>query len=72
MTDDIRWEYRVESIGFALRGPKDHELAAVLNTWGTEGWEVFAVEFPSGSTKVKVIARRPLTRSSSRQRSWPG
>ncbi len=66
------WEYRVETFGTAFRSPHDEELTAGLNAWGEEGWEVVSVYQMENSVKVRVVARRPLTREARRQRSWPG
>jgi hypothetical protein len=65
------WEYRVESMGSGLSGIKDEDLQAILNEWGEEGWEVINAFALSSSTKIKVIAKRPLTERSRRQRDWP-
>lgn len=72
MEDRGLWEYRVQSVGFALRSPKDEEIEAVLNEWGQEGWELVEVIVPTNSTRYKLIGRRPLSRSTRRQRSWAG
>jgi hypothetical protein len=63
-----KWEYQVHSFGGTFGGPKDEDLEAVLNQWGEDGWEVVAATIPPNSTKVKIIAKRLLTRSSLRQR----
>jgi Domain of unknown function (DUF4177) len=66
------WEYQVGSIGSALHSPKDEELETLLNEWGEDGWEVISIIAPSGSTKIRIVAKRPLTVESRRRRSWPG
>jgi hypothetical protein len=66
------WEYQVDTLGSALHSPKDEELETVLNEWGEDGWEVISVITPSGSNKIRIVARRPLTAASRRRRSWPG
>ena len=66
------WEYRVGNLGTALKSPNDEEIEAVLNEWGKEGWEVFNVIQHSGTNKVRLVARRPLTDRARRRRSMPG
>jgi len=66
------WEYRVLTIGNALMGAKDEQIAETLNEWGTEGWEAINVYTPSNSSKVTIVAKRPLTLATRRQRSMPG
>ena len=71
MDGTSQWEYRVESMGGALRNPRDEELQSALNEWGEEGWEVIFVIQYSGTNKVRVIAKRPLTERARRSRSMP-
>lgn len=63
-TKPTRWEYRTETVEPTL-------LSQRLNEWGSDRWEVFAVERgdtvleQDGTTKLKVsnyqvTARRPL------------
>ena len=71
MTEEIKkWEYRVQTIG-SFFGTKDEPIEGTLNEWGDEGWEVTHVYTPSGSEKVTIVAKRPLTRETSRRRSRP-
>jgi hypothetical protein len=72
MVETIKWEYRVETIGSAWSGVKDEDMQAALNEWGEEGWEVISLVWPPSSSRVKVIARRPITGRSNRERKWPG
>ncbi|HSQ27995.1 MAG TPA: DUF4177 domain-containing protein [Anaerolineales bacterium] len=65
------WEYRVLTFGSALSGVKDEELEALLDSWGEEGWEVFEISPITNSSKIRIAARRPLSSSTRRQRSWP-
>lgn len=65
------WEYRVLTFGSALSGVKDEELEALLDSWGEDGWEVFEISSITNSSKVRIAARRPLSSSTRRQRSWP-
>jgi hypothetical protein len=47
-------------------------METFLNELGPEGWEVIS-SFPAhNSSKVTFVTRRPLTRATRRQRSWPG
>ena len=71
MGDISLWEYRAESIGSTWSGLKDEDLQAILNEWGADGWEVISAFAHSGSNKIKVLAKRPLTERSRRQRDWP-
>lgn len=63
-----QWEYRVQTIG-GFFGTKDELIEVTLNEWGEEGWEVTHVFTPEGSGNVTVVAKRPLTRETIRQRS---
>jgi hypothetical protein len=69
-TDLQKWEYRVQTIG-SLFGTRDEAIEDTLNQWGEEGWEVTHVYTPEGSGKVTIVAKRPLTRETTRQRSMP-
>ena len=70
MSEIVRWEYRVLTIGGAF-GTKDEQIEATLNDWGAEGWEAINVYTPSQSNKVTMVAKRPLTDSARRRSSWP-
>jgi hypothetical protein len=71
MSEQTRWEYQVLSIGSAWKGVKEEQLQDVLNEVGSQGWEVVSVYTPGQSPKVIIVARRPLTVSTRRQRSMP-
>jgi hypothetical protein len=71
MADEIQWEYRLETFGTYWTRPKDELLQATLDEWGEEGWEVINIVSSSGE-KLTLIAKRPLSRSTRRQRTWPG
>lgn len=72
MTEIPLWEYRVLSVGSLWRGPRQEELEAVLNELGAEGWEVITASWhDSGSGKVRIVAKRPLTDRARRRRSLP-
>lgn len=71
MDETVQWEYRVEIYGSALRGSKSEEIEAYLNEWGEEGWEVISVQQHYGSSKMTIVAKRPLTTSARRRRSMP-
>ncbi len=66
----IKWEYRVQTIG-SVFGTKDENIEATLNEWGEEGWEAINVYTPESSSKVTLVAKRPLTASARRRRSMP-
>ncbi len=71
MTEEIKqWEYRVHTIG-NMFGTKDEHIEAVLNEWGEEGWEATHVYTPEGSGQVTIVAKRPLSAATRRQRSMP-
>ena len=70
MADEKGWEYRVQRFGSVLREPKEEEIESALDEWGAEGWEVVSAAVDSG--KVLVIAKRPLSLATRRQRSMPG
>jgi hypothetical protein len=70
MAEAIQWEYRVLTIGGAL-GTKDEQIEETLNEWGEDGWEAINVYTPSGSGKVTLVAKRPLTDSQRRRRNLP-
>lgn len=71
MAEEIKlWEYRVLTIG-SMFGTKDENIEATLNEWGEQGWEAINVYTPENSGKVTIVAKRPLTRATRRQRSMP-
>ena len=70
-TENLPWEYRVRTFGTFFRGVKDEELEAILNEWGMEGWEVISARGIENTSKVTLLAKRPLTSSVRRRRSLP-
>jgi len=72
MAENTQWEYRVGTFGTFFNGMKDEGLEAALNEWGMDGWEVISARGIENSSKVVVIAKRPLTTSTRRRRSLPG
>lgn len=71
MTEETKqWEYRVQTIG-SVFGTKDEQIEATLDEWGSEGWEAINVFTPSGSGKITIVAKRPLTERARRIRSMP-
>jgi hypothetical protein len=70
MTETHQWEYRVQTIGSAF-GTKDALIENTLNEWGLEGWEATQVFTPSQSSKVTIVARRPLSSERRRRSTWP-
>ena len=72
MEEIPKWEYRVQTVGGAIGGPKDDALTIFLDEWGAEGWEVISANNLDSSQKVRVIDRRPLSRAASRYRTYPG
>jgi hypothetical protein len=67
-----QWEYQVLTSGGALKRTSDADLAELLAGWGEDGWELVSVTSIEGSNKVLMVAKRPLTRTTRRQRSMPG
>ena len=71
MTEEMKqWEYRVQTIG-SVFGTKDEQIETTLDEWGSEGWEAINVFTPSGSGKITIVAKRPLTERARRIRSMP-
>jgi hypothetical protein len=71
MAEEIKqWEYRVQTIGRTL-GTKDELIETTLDEWGMDGWEAVSVYTPSGSGKVTIVAKRPLTERVRRMRTLP-
>ena len=70
MPESNQWEYRVMTLG-GFFGTKDEQIAACLNEWGEEGWELVNIYPQSSSGKVTLVAKRPLTREARRWRSIP-
>jgi len=68
MDENKKWEYRVDTIGSAIRGLKDEEIEAALNEWGQEGWEIISARPPTNSSKITIIAKRLMTAGTQRQR----
>lgn len=71
MAEETRWKYHVETVGSAWSGLKDADLEATLDAWGEQGWEVINVIPLQSSSKLRVVARRPLTSANRRRREWP-
>lgn len=72
MAEEIKlWEYRVQTVGGFFKGVPADELEELLNGWGEEGWEVVSTHILENANKINVIAKRPLTRATRRERSMP-
>jgi hypothetical protein len=71
MTERLKWEYRIQTLGSTFKQAKDEELEALLNEWGEEGWEIIAVHNLESSSKSRLIAKRALGKTISHSRSWP-
>lgn len=71
MAETTRWEYRVETFGGILSQVKDDFMEETLDEWGEEGWEVIAAHNLENTYKVRIIARRPLSSTIRRRRTWP-
>ena len=66
-----KWEYRVETVGGLFSGVKAEVLEELLNEWGEEGWELISTQNIENTSKVNVIAKRPLISDTLRMRSRP-
>ena len=73
MAETRLWEYRAETLGTYWNEPKDDVLETLLNEWGQEGWEVINVVTQHNTSKVRVVAKRPIgpDEARRRRRSWP-
>ena len=71
MEETLKWEYYVHTFGSVISGPKDDAFMDALNEWGEQGWEVISAENLDNTSKVRVIARRLLSRAASRSRTYP-
>jgi hypothetical protein len=69
MPSPVKWEYRYERRGSALRDAKDEEIQVLLDEMGEEGWEVVGMAYDGN--KILLLAKRPLTLRTRRQRSMP-
>jgi hypothetical protein len=69
--ENMLWEYRVRTFGSFFSGINDEELESILNEWGTEGWEVVSARGIENTSKVTILAKRPLTASVRRRRTIP-
>lgn len=70
MTEPVLWEYRVQTVGGTF-GTKDEQVEEALNELGAEGWEAVNVYLQSNSGKTTIVAKRPLSRTTRRQRTMP-
>ena len=66
-----KWEYRVQTVGGFFKGVPADELEELLNEWGMDGWEVVSTHILENANKINVIAKRPLSRTTRRERSMP-
>ncbi len=71
MEDSAKWEYAVLSFGGLLSAEKDERIQGMLNDLGAEGWEVVSAIALDNSSKIKIIAKRPLSSITRRQRTFP-
>jgi hypothetical protein len=46
-------------------------MEEALNEWGVDGWEVISARGIENTSKVVVLAKRPLTASARRRHSFP-
>jgi len=72
MTTTMQWVYQVLTLGTTFRAVKDDELEATLNLLGEDGWEIVNIYPVSGSNKMRVLTKKPLTDADRRRSSLPG
>lgn len=68
MAEQTQWEYRVQTVG-GMFSTRDEVVEEALNALGEEGWELVNAFSPENSAKVTLVAKRPLSRSTRRQRT---
>jgi len=68
MSTELRWEYKVVSVGGIL-GTADGVVEAKLNELGLEGWEAVNVLLAAGGGRVTIAVKRPLTDTNRRRRA---
>ena len=71
MVESVKWEYTLQIVGASWKGTRHDEVLEALNRLGDEGWEVFSVENLPNSSKVRVVAKRPLHSPIRRRQGWP-
>jgi len=72
MSEQIKkWEYRIHSLGSILNSPKDEDLMELLDEWGEDGWELVSAVRGESTNRLTLIAKRPLTDRTRRERSRP-
>ena len=49
MSENVQWEYRIETIGSFFKGVKPEKLEVLLNELGMEGWETVNLHQPQDS-----------------------
>ena len=69
--ENEKWEYRAETFGGFWTGIKMEQLEQTLNEWGEQGWEVVSATRFENYNNIHIIAKRPLTRETTRRRSMP-
>lgn len=71
--NELRWEYHVSSHQFtvAIGATADETLTTLLNTFFTEGWEVFQIDLEPGTWfagtrqyAARIYKRRPSQEAS--------
>jgi hypothetical protein len=70
MPEEKQWEYRFIRMGSAFRSAKAEAVEEQLNEWGERGWEM--VGLTSDSNELMLLAKRPLSLRTRRERSRPG
>ncbi len=70
MMEQALWEYQVISVG-SVFGTKDELIQNTLNEMGEQGWEAVSVYTIGQSSKVTIVAKRPLSPTTRRRRSMP-
>ena len=65
-------EYRVETLGGAMRGPKPEDLEGLLNQASEEGWVLSEMGYKPNSNQLWVVLQRESPEGPRRRsrRSW--
>jgi hypothetical protein len=70
MSNNGKWEYRVETFGSSFSAIKDDVLEETLNEWADEGWEIVSAH-NIGENKVRIIMGRLQISRADQKRGWP-
>jgi hypothetical protein len=65
-------EYRVETLGGVMRGPKPEDLESLLNQASEKGWVLSKMGYKPNSSQLLVVLQRESPEGTRRRprRSW--